>query len=56
MEISQIEVAVDKVRECSSNLDTSEACGPDGIPVRLLKECREQIAPSLCAIFSKIPI
>ena len=43
---------VNEVRECLSNLDISKACGPDGIPARLLKECSEQIAPSLCLLFS----
>lgn len=52
MEISHIEVPVNEVRECLSNLDTSKVCGPDGIPARLLKECSEQIAPSLCPLFN----
>ena len=51
MEISHLEVPVNEVRECLSNLDTSKACGPDGIPARLLKEYSEQIAPSLCSLF-----
>ena len=33
-------------------LDTSKACGPDGIPTRLLKECSFQIAPSVCELFN----
>jgi hypothetical protein len=41
-----------KVSDCLNSLDTTEACGPDGIPSRLLKECRQQIAPSLCTIFN----
>ena len=52
MEISQIEVSVEEVRNYLNGLDTSKACGPDGIPARLLKQCSEQIAPSLCAIFN----
>ena len=51
MEISQIEVSVDEVKERLSELDTTKACRPDKIPARLLKECSEQIAPSLCSIF-----
>ena len=35
-----------------SELDTTKACGPDKIPARLLKECSEQIAPSLCSHFN----
>ena len=52
MEISQIEVTVDEVIERLSELDTTKACGPDKIPARLLKECSEQIAPSLCSLFN----
>jgi hypothetical protein len=33
-------------------LDTSKACGPDGIPTRLLQECSFQIAPSICELFN----
>ena len=33
------------------NLDVTKASRPDGIPTRLLKECRQQIAPSLCGLF-----
>ena len=35
-----------------SKLDTTKACGPDKIPARLLEECSEQIAPSLCSLFN----
>ena len=52
MEISQIEVSVEEVREYLNGLDASKAGGSDGIPARLLKQCSEQIAPSLCAIFN----
>ena len=30
----------------------TKASGPDGIPARLLKECHQQIAPSLCVLFN----
>ena len=52
MEISQIEVSVDEVLERLSELDTTKACGPDKIPAHLLKECSEQIAPSLYSLFN----
>ena len=52
MEISQIEVSEDEVMERLSELDTTKSCGPDKIPARLLKECSEQIAPSLCSLFN----
>ena len=35
-----------------SELDTTKACSSDKIPARLLKECSEQIAPSLCSLFN----
>ena len=50
--LAEFEICVDEVNECLSNLDTSKACGPDGIPARLLKEYSQQIAPSLCALFN----
>ena len=50
--LSQIEVTVDEVMERLSELDTTKACGPDKIPARLLKECSEQIAPSLYSLFN----
>ena len=52
MEISQIQVSVDDVTKHLIGLDTSKACGPDGISARLLKECGQQTAPSLCGIFN----
>ena len=51
MEIPQIEVSVDEVKERLSELDTTKASGPEKIPARLLKECSEQIAPTLCSLF-----
>ena len=53
MEISQIQMSVDDVTKHLIGLDTSKACGPDGIPARLLRECSQQIAPSLCGIFNQ---
>ncbi|KAL9962114.1 hypothetical protein ACROYT_G031188 [Oculina patagonica] len=52
MEISEITLSFNEVRDCLSILDPSKATGPDGIPARILKECSEQIAPSLCALFN----
>jgi len=53
MEISQIQLSIDDVRKHLTGLDTSKACGPDGISAHLLKECSQQIAPSLCGIFNQ---
>ena len=35
------------------NLDVNKALGPDGIPARVLKECANELAPSLCYLFNK---
>ena len=53
LQLSDIEVSVDEVRDHLKSLDTLKASGPGGIPARLLKECCDQIAPSLCAIFNQ---
>ena len=52
MEISEITLPVNEVRDCLSNLNPSKPTGADGIPARVLKECSQQIAPSLCALFN----
>ena len=53
LQLSDLELSLDEVRDHLKSLDTSKASGPDGIPARLLKECCDQIAPSLCAIFNQ---
>ena len=37
----------------TSHLDVNKALGPDGIPARVLKECANELAPSLCYLFNK---
>lgn len=49
-EISEVTLSINEVRDCLSNLDPSKATGPNGIPARIIKECSEQIAPSICAL------
>ena len=44
IQISEITLSFNEVRNCLSNLDPSKATGPDGIPARILKNCSEQIA------------
>ena len=34
------------------NLDIAKSCVPDGIPARVLEECRHHIAPGLCDLFN----
>ena len=50
--LSDVTINVNEISECLNVLDTSKACGPDGIPSRLLKECHQQIAPSLYDVFN----
>ena len=41
LQLSDVEVSVDEVHDHLKSLDTSKASGPDGIPARLLQECRD---------------
>ena len=49
-EISEVTLSINEVRDCLSNLDPSKATGPNGIPARIIKECSEKIALSICAL------
>ena len=51
-ELSEFELSVNEVAECLNNLNTAKACGRDGIPACLLKECSQHIAPCLCDLFN----
>ena len=51
-ELSEITLSFNEVRACLFILDPSKATGPDGIPACILKECSEQIMPSLCSLFN----
>lgn len=46
-ELHLIQVSMEEVLKALEAIDTSKACGPDQIPGRLLKECANEIAPSL---------
>ena len=51
--ISEVTLDVDEVGQFLRDLDTSKACGPDGIPPRILQECALEIAPSICELFNR---
>ncbi|CAB4018504.1 Hypothetical predicted protein [Paramuricea clavata] len=51
-ELAEFQLTADEVLAYLNSLDTSKACGADGIPARLLKEYSFQIAPSLCGLFN----
>ena len=50
--IDNVTLSEDEIISVINNLDSSKAQGPDGIPVRLLKETALQVAPSLRALFN----
>ena len=52
MNISELQISVQEVEIYLRNLDATKACGPDGIPARLLKEYSRSIVPSLCELFN----
>ena len=50
--LSDIAIGVDKVANCLHGLNTLKTSGSNGLPSRLLKECAQQIAPSICTLFN----
>jgi hypothetical protein len=50
--IGELQVSLQEVEFYLRNLDATKACGPDGLPARILKECSHSIAPSLCELFN----
>ena len=52
LNLSDIAISTDEVASFLHNLDTSNASGLDGLPSMLLKNCAQQIAPSLCTLFN----
>ncbi|CAB4034130.1 Hypothetical predicted protein [Paramuricea clavata] len=51
-QLLEMDFSEHNVANCLRNFDTSKASGPDGIPVRFLKECSQKIAPNLCSFFN----
>ena len=51
-QLSHIELADFEVVEVLRHLDPNKACGPDGIPSRLLSELADVITPSLTRLFN----
>ena len=51
--LESISVSTEDVNSVLSTLSTDKATGPDEISARLLKECANEIAPSLTALFNK---
>ena len=53
---SIIIISARKVRRVLRSLKTDKASGPDGVPLRFLKEFAEELAPVLCSLFRLILI
>ena len=51
--LDSICVRAEEISYILSNLSTEKATGPDEISARMLKECSNEIAPSLTALFNK---
>ena len=51
--LNELEIPVEMVLTSLKQLDINKATGSDGIPVRLLKETADQIAPSLTMLLDK---
>ena len=51
--INPIKIRTEGVQKLLSKVNPSKASGPDNIPNRILKECAEQLAPSLAVIFQR---
>ena len=49
--ISPIKIKTEGVQKLLAHVNPSKASGPDNIPNRILKECANQLAPSLSIIF-----
>ena len=51
--IDNVTLLEEEIVAVINNLDSNKAQGPDGIPVRLLKETAMHVAPSLPVLFNK---
>ena len=51
--LESISVSTEEVSYLLSNLSTDKGTGPDDISARLLKECSNEIAPSMTLLFNK---
>lgn len=52
-DIPEIEITVEGVKKLLEDMEPNKASGPDQIPARILKECANEIAPILTAIFTQ---
>ena len=50
--IQSISITAQGIAQLLQELDPSKACGPDGIPTKLLKETSFTISPMLTLIFN----
>ena len=53
MKIEDIEFTIDDIKEAIKSTPVSSAPGPDKIPIKLLQECVDQLAPEIYKIWRK---
>jgi hypothetical protein len=53
-DLDSISVSTEDMNNLLSSLTIDKATGPDGISARLLKECSDEITPSLTALFNML--
>ncbi len=51
--MTDLTLTVEEAQAALESPDSTKATGPDGIPVRLLKETASVISPSLCKLYNK---
>ena len=53
IELTEIILTAEAVKNKLKNLNVNKACGPDGIPARILKEASEELSLPLVVLFNK---
>ena len=51
--MNEIIIKENGVRKCIERLNEKKACGPDKIPIKVLKQCGNELAPILTCIFKQ---
>ena len=51
--MNEIIINENGVRKCIERLNEKKACGPDKIPIKVLKQCGNELAPILTCIFKQ---
>ena len=51
--IEELKIKSNGVKNLLSKFNPNKACGPDGLPTVVLKQCHEELAPAVAAVFQK---